>query len=143
MKGKYTYRVVDETDTVLLRGDCVLRYGSPVVGGSGWSVERWRSPYAVVAFNGSPSPIGVLKFSTNRSGHFLSDGTWVSRGHRRQGIAKEMWRWALRYSNAEYVDIKLVSDLGFTLCKALERNHKKIDFDVCEDGGRKLRDIRQ
>lgn len=146
MTKPISYKIVKEQGRVFHRGNDILKYGTPLVGGSGWTSPEFNEvPYAVAAFNGSKQPIGILKFDVHgrKKRLVFSFGTWVSKNHRRKGIAKGMWKRALRFAQADVVKVTVVSDAGYTLSEALQETHPRTRFEVCEDGNRCLRDMRR
>jgi len=74
---------------------------------------------------------------------FKSHGSYVLRSHRKRGLAMRMWVKLIRDLKPKAVEIVTVSDRGYTLAQSLMESFPGIRFSTCEDGGRKLRDLRQ
>ena len=69
-------------------------------------------------------------------------GTLVRPMYRRMGIGKALWRACLSDENPTEIELSMVSDLGATLTKALQRDYPKYNWRTFDHGNRPLRDLR-
>lgn len=109
-----------------------------------------RNPNARLVVALVPSPncrwgaraVGLLKFEWRPvPKHWLSGGTWVPEDMRRNGIASKLWEIMLKRTEAKNVQVAVVSDNGLRLMQRVMQAHPNVQFDVSEQGGRKLRGV--
>lgn len=58
----------------------------------------------------------------------LPSGTWVHPDHRRAGLAKWMWTWAIRKHKPQRVDAHAVSVGGYQLVQSMQRAFPQVVF---------------
>jgi len=125
--------------------DDILWFGDSLLKGS-YSMLPLESLLAQgvgVAAVSEGKVIGSLVGTFHADSAFCSYGTFVHPKHRKCGVAKRMWTKLLRDTKAKKVEVVAVSDRGWTLMKSLEQQFPRVDFDLGEEGGRKLRDLKK
>jgi len=99
-------------------------------------IESNRCIVAIPTNNSNP--IGVLKYDIhNRT--MVSNGTWVSKLYRKNGLASIMWEKAIHTDKPLRIKVYVVSDRGITLIESLKKRHTHIKWLVFENASRKLR----
>ena len=63
-------------------------------------------------------------------------GTWVHSAHRKQGLAKELWRRALRHEKPRQVEVGIISCGGLRLAQAMDLEYPEIEFAIQKYGAR-------
>lgn len=107
---------------------------------------RWNNPHHVL----SVGTVGVgAKVATGRTvgvlsgdfslGNFMSFGTFVSRNHRRSGVALRLWRLLVEHYDPTKVISSAVSDKGWTLLNLLVLSYPRIKWVIYDAGERPLR----
>ena len=69
-------------------------------------------------------------------------GTLVKPAYRRMGVGKSLWRTCLSFEKPTEIEVCMVSDLGKTLTRTLERDYPRYNWRVFDHGARALRDLR-
>lgn len=59
---------------------------------------------------------------------YFSEFTWVSKSHRRRGLAFEMWRYALELTKPKKVILTVASRNGVRLLDSLEKEFPEIEW---------------
>ena len=103
-----------------------------------WIKER----HASIALDGR-KVVGWLMWGKMSPRCFRSHGTWVHRMYRRQGIALELWTRMIKEVQPEKVFCSVITDRGMTLITKITDMYPQINWDICDDGERKLRNLRK
>lgn len=96
----------------------------------------------VATWWGGSNPVGILigeVYVIKDKVIFGSRGTFVSKRHRRQGLALKLWSRLIRELQPDTIQVNIISDSGLTLIESLKQRFPRIKFDVAESGGRPLR----
>jgi GNAT superfamily N-acetyltransferase len=149
-----TYKIVtykDDQDRELVNANLErLSYeGNFVVRGYGfpWACDAvipyWiKEKRTSIALDGRKL-VGWLMWGKVSPRSFRSHGTWVHRMYRRQGIAFELWARMIQEIQPKEVFCSVITDRGMTLVNKITNMYPQINWDVCDDGERKLRDLRK
>jgi predicted N-acetyltransferase YhbS len=91
--------------------------------------DGWHQ--AFVAVDGD-KVVGCLRYDriTTPSGGLRAGGTWVAPSHRGTGLAKRLWRRALRGQGT--VEVITVSRGGKALIESLRRQYPKVAWIHCK-----------
>lgn len=82
----------------------------------------YGSHYAVAAYEDGEL-VGFFRFDRHQSSTVLvAVGTWVSKGHRRQGLAKKMWAYAIKKMGTKRIAVYTASAFGRAFVASLTRD---------------------
>lgn len=98
-----------------------------------------NSDKAVVALDEDGHVAGIWKYDKPYFDTIFSSGTWVAKKYRKRGLGKKLWEVGLAHEKPKYVEVHITTDKGYTLIQSLAELFPKIDWDIVEEGSRKLR----
>jgi len=87
-----------------------------------------NSDEAVIATH-NKKLIGFFRYRILSNGELDAEGTWVEKKYRRKGIAKAMWKKAIRKHKAKYISVTTVSRMGHGLVRKIAKSFKKLECD--------------
>jgi GNAT superfamily N-acetyltransferase len=154
---RLTYKIVTYKDARhlgLVSSSMVRSFGGDyIITGDGNSYPDGMIPplvkkrFAVIAMDGQRL-VGWLLWEAkfiDRPGceDFYSHGTWVHKRYRRQRIASRLWARMIKELKPKKMHLVAITDRGLTLAMRLANSYPHIKWDICEDGDRKLRNLRK
>lgn len=105
------------------------------------------SDRAVIALDEHGHLAGVWQYDITRyakkTSKVLSCGTWVDPKYRKNGVAKKMWEFGLTYEDPKKVKVVVITDRGYSLAHAIKKRFPNIDWNIKEQGDRKLRKLKK
>ena len=113
----------------LLEADFDTTHGFVPAFGTRPRSDSWHC--AFVALEGD-KVVGCLRFDriSTPSGGLRAGGTWVAPSHRGSGLARKLWRRALRGQRA--VEVTTVSKGGKALIESLRKAYPKVSWIHCK-----------
>lgn len=123
-----------------LVADHFLTYDPSLLSPSAFTELMPRSAWSLFSCMGESSEYVVLATLYGETigwfrcsciyGTLFGQGTWVAAKHRREGLASQMWRHAMKKLKPKRVQVSVISRSGRAFARSLQSQHQKLVFEV-------------
>jgi GNAT superfamily N-acetyltransferase len=135
-----------DTVTITVHGGKECRNCKWLLAGAILAEDWYTDVYAdraIVAIDGNGHVAGVWKYDRPYYKTISSCGTCVAPKYRRRGLGKRLWEVGLAYEQPIRVQVRAVSDRGYTLVRSLEEAFPHIKWTIIECAERELRKLKK